>query len=98
MPETEIVYVGQGGDMPLPQSVREQAGIAAGSPVSLEARDGMIIVRSPKLDAEIYTDVRQAEFLLSNAVDADDYAAACAEVRKLGLDPNQINHHHPTGA
>jgi hypothetical protein len=44
---------------------------------------------------EIYTPERQAEFLLSNAVDAEDYDAAVEEVRKLGIDPANIPHHRP---
>jgi len=97
MADTETVYVGQGGDVPLPPSIRERAGISAGSPVTLEARDGMVIVRTSYLDPEIYTPERKAEFLLSNAVDAADYAAACSEVRKMGLDPGRIVHHPPAG-
>ena len=46
-------------------------------------------------DMEIYTPERIAEFLLSNAVDANDYAHAAEEVRKLGLDPDSIPHHKP---
>ncbi len=38
---------------------------------------------------EIYTDEREAEFLLSNAVDKDDYERAAASVREMGLDPEQ---------
>jgi len=34
---------------------------------------------------EIYTPRCKAEFLLSNAVDAEDYKAAVREVEKLGL-------------
>ena len=97
MVETETVYVGQDGDVPLPPSIRERAGISAGSAVTLEARDGMVIVRTSDLDVEIYTPERKAEFLLSNAVDAADYAAARGEVRKMGLDPDQIPHHRPAG-
>ena len=97
MAETETVYVGQAGDVPLPPSIRERAGIAAGSAVTLEARDGMIIVRTSDFDPEIYTLQRKAEFLLSNAVDAADYAAACNEVRNLGIDHNRIPHHRPSG-
>ena len=89
MAETETVYIGQSGDVPLPPSIRERAGIVAGSPVTLEARDGMIIVRTSDFDPEIYTPQRKAEFLLSNTVDAADYAAACQEVRTMGLDPTK---------
>jgi bifunctional DNA-binding transcriptional regulator/antitoxin component of YhaV-PrlF toxin-antitoxin module len=97
MTETETVYVGQSGDVPLPPAIRARAGIAAGSAVTLEAREGMIIVRTSDFDPEIYTRQRKAEFLLSNAVDAADYASACNEVRKMGLDPNQISHLRPSG-
>jgi hypothetical protein len=33
--------------------------------------------------------------LLSNAVDAQDYARAEEEVRRLGLEPAAIPHHKP---
>jgi hypothetical protein len=46
---------------------------------------------------EAYTPERIAEFLLNNAVNAADYAAALAEVRKMGLDPNTISHEPPPG-
>jgi bifunctional DNA-binding transcriptional regulator/antitoxin component of YhaV-PrlF toxin-antitoxin module len=97
MAETETVFVGQAGDLPLPQSIRERAGIAAGSAVILEARAGMVIVRASDLDPEIYTPERKAEFLLSNSIDALDYKAACEEVRKMGLDPSSIPHHRAAG-
>jgi bifunctional DNA-binding transcriptional regulator/antitoxin component of YhaV-PrlF toxin-antitoxin module len=97
MAETETVYVGQSGDVPFPTAIRERAGISAGSAVTLEAREGMVIVRTSELDPEIYTPERKAEFLLSNAVDAEDYASACNEVRKLGLDPSKISHLRPPG-
>jgi len=36
-----------------------------------------------------------AEFLLNNAVDADDYESALAEVREMGIDPDIIAHVKP---
>lgn len=50
---------------------------------------------SPQL-GERYTPRRLAQFLLQNAVDAADYAAARQEVKKLGLDPETIPHDRPT--
>jgi hypothetical protein len=47
---------------------------------------------------ERYTDQRVAEFLLSNAVDAKDYARAVKLVRKIGLDPEKVDHDRPIGA
>jgi AbrB family looped-hinge helix DNA binding protein len=99
MAEIETVSVGSTGDVPIPSSLRQLTGIAAGSVVTLEARDGAIVIRpAPTLDAELYPAERKAEFLLSNAVDAADYSAACDEVRKLGLDPQRIPHVRPAGA
>jgi len=45
---------------------------------------------------ERYTPRRLAQFLLENATDAADYAAARREVRKLGLDPGKIPHDRPS--
>jgi hypothetical protein len=45
---------------------------------------------------ERYTPRRVAQFLLQNAVDAADYAAARREVKKLALDPDVIPHDRPT--
>jgi len=45
---------------------------------------------------EIYTPERKAEFLLSAAIDEEDYQAARVAVREMGLDPDQIDHHLPS--
>jgi hypothetical protein len=44
---------------------------------------------------EIYTPVRKAEFLLGNATSSEEYAEAVAELRRMGLDPEQIEHFRP---
>ena len=44
---------------------------------------------------EIYTKERVAEFLLSNAVDAEDYARSVEDVKAMGLDPESIDHLKP---
>jgi hypothetical protein len=44
---------------------------------------------------EIYTPERCAEFLLTNATDADDYRSAVQLVREMGLDPASIPHVEP---
>ena len=57
--------------------------------------------RRPRFAAERgerYTPRRLAQFLLENATDAADYAAARREVRKLGLDPDKIPHDRPSHA
>jgi len=47
------------------------------------------------LPLENYTPERQAEFLLSNAVDKDDYARAVVEVREMGFNPDELPHRRP---
>jgi hypothetical protein len=49
------------------------------------------------LPVEVYTPERKAQFLLSNAVSAADYAGAVAAVRAMGLDPGTISHYRAPG-
>lgn len=49
-------------------------------------------------ELEDYTPERVAEFLLSNAVDAEDHVEAVGEVRRMGLDPEKTPHQKPPGA
>jgi hypothetical protein len=67
--------------------------------VVVEVRDDGILIRpAVAMPVEIYTPERRAEFLLTNAVDAEDYARAIEEVRQMGLDPATIPHQPPDGA
>jgi hypothetical protein len=45
---------------------------------------------------EIYAPERKAEFLLTNAVNREDYRQAQADVRRMGLDVSQIRHGKPS--
>jgi hypothetical protein len=64
--------------------------------IAEEQADGILIRPAVAVAVEAYTPERKAEFLLSNAVDADDYARAVREVRRLGLDPDTIPHKQPS--
>lgn len=88
--------VGRRGTIVIPSRLRRRYGIEEGSLVITEEReDGILIRPAVALPIETYTPERRAEFLLSNAVDADDYARAVKEVRALGLDPKRIRHRRP---
>lgn len=88
--------VGKRGSVIIPANLRRRYGIEEGSLVVAEARpEGVLIRPAVAIPVEIYTKERKAEFLLSNAVDEEDYAWAVKEVRKLGLDPDKIPHRHP---
>ena len=96
---TEISKVGKRGVVVIPAPLRRRFGISEGSLVIAEEReDGILLRPSVTLPIERYSPQRRAEFLLSNAVDKDDYARAVEEVRKMGLDPADIPHHKPRRA
>jgi AbrB family looped-hinge helix DNA binding protein len=96
--ESELSKVGKRGTIVLPARLRRRFGIEEGSLVVAEEReDGVLIRPAVALPLEVYTPQRRAEFLLSNSVDAKDYARAAEEVRKMGLDPRNIRHRKPYG-
>ena len=88
--------VGKRGTVVIPAKLRRRYGIEEGSLVITEAHDDGVLIRpAVALPVEHYTDERKAEFLLSNAVDEQDYAWAVQEVRKLGIDPETVLHERP---
>ena len=95
----ETSKVGKRGTVVVPARLRRKFGIEEGRLVIAEERpDGILLRPALALPVEIYTPQRKAEFLLSNAVDAEDYRAAVAEVKKMGLEPASIPHHKPRKA
>ena len=98
MATLEASRVGKRGTIVIPAKLRRRFHIEEGSYVLVEEREDGIFIRPASLQpVEIYTPERKAQFLLTNAVDAADYAEAAAEVRKMGLDPNSIPHDKPAG-
>lgn len=96
MASAESIRVGKRGTIILPADLRRRFGIEEGSVVLPEEReDGILLRPAVVLPVETYTPQRRAEFLLSNAVDAGDYRWAVREVRKMGLDPDEIPHQKP---
>ena len=93
---TEMSKVGKRGAVVIPASLRRRFGIKEGSLVIAEGRaEGVLIRPAAAFPIKMYAPERQAEFLLSNAVDAKDYVRAKEEVHKMGLDPGKIPHHKP---
>src|SRR5271170_2044016 len=71
--------VGKRGTVVIPAALRRRYGIEEGTFVVAEPRDGGILIRPAViLPVEVYTPERKAQFILSNAVDATDYAGAVA--------------------
>lgn len=94
MPETS--KIGKRGTVVIPARLRRRFGFEEGSLVLVEeGPDGVIIRPAVAIPVEVYTPERKAEFLLENAVDAEDYARAVEKVRRMGLNPESIPHERP---
>ena len=93
----ETCKVGKRGSVVIPAALRRRFGIEEGTLLILEEHEEGILLRpAVAMPLETYTAERRAEFLLSNAVDAEDYAQAVQEVCKMGLDPEAIQHYRVT--
>ena len=92
----DAAKVGKRGSIIVPAKLRKRFGISEGSFVTAEARgDGILIRPAVIVPVEKYTLERQAEFLLNTATTVKDYQRARKEVKKLGLDPDEIMHQRP---
>ena len=92
----EASKVGKRGTIVVPVRLRRKFGIEEGRLVIAEERpDGILIRPATAIPVEIYSPQRQAELLLSNAVNEADYRAAVAAVKKLGIDPARTPHRKP---
>ena len=95
---SESSKVGRRGTFVIPASLRRRYGIEEGSEIiAEETPEGILIRPALTVPIELYGAERKAEFILSNAVDAEDYERAVAEVRALGLNPEDVPHAKPTG-
>ena len=92
----ETVKVGRRGTVVVPAGLRKEYGLEEGALLIAEPRpEGILLRPAIALSVEIYTPERKAQFLLNNALTAEDYAWAALEVKKLGLDPENIPHERP---
>lgn len=99
MPVTESGRIGKRGTLVIPAKLRRMFGLHEGTEVIAEQTpEGILIRPALTVAIELYGPERKAEFLLSNAVDAEDYRQAVAEVRAMGLDPATIPHRRPQEA
>ncbi|MFB3789629.1 MAG: AbrB/MazE/SpoVT family DNA-binding domain-containing protein [bacterium] len=74
----------------IPAALRKRFGLREGSLVIAEEHEDGVLIRTA---IELYTPERKAEFLLSNAVDSEDYAKLLEQVQTMGLDPRSIPHY-----
>lgn len=80
----------------IPANLRRIFGLQEGSLVIAEqTADGILLRPALTLPIELYSAADRAAFLLSDAVDDEDYQKACEEVRMLGIDPDTVPHSRP---
>ena len=92
----ESSKVGKRGTFVIPARLRRIFGFQEGSEIiAEETPDGILLRPAMIVPIELYSPERKAEFILENAVDAEDYRQALEEVRKLGVDPSSIPHQPP---
>lgn len=97
MAQSESIKVGKRGAIVLPAALRRQYGLEEGATLIAEpTEEGIMLKPAVVLPFERYTLQRKAEFLLNNAIGADEYRWAAAEVRRMGLDPDGIPHVQPS--
>lgn len=90
------VRIGKRGSLILPADIRKRFGLEENQLAIVETKEEGVLLRpAVALPIETYSKERKAEFLLSNAVDEADYQRARDEVRKMGLDPDAIEHALP---
>jgi AbrB family looped-hinge helix DNA binding protein len=89
--------MGKRGTIVIPAELRKRYGLDEGALIIAEKReDGILLRPAVAVPVEVYTPERRAEFLLTNAVDDEDYREAVKEVRAMGLDPDEIHHRQPS--
>lgn len=94
--KAEIVTVGKRGTIVIPSALRKRFDVHEGDLfITKDHGDGILLTPAVAVPVEKYSLTKKAEFLLSNAIDQEDYENACEEVRKMGLDPETIKHHKP---
>jgi bifunctional DNA-binding transcriptional regulator/antitoxin component of YhaV-PrlF toxin-antitoxin module len=80
----------------LPARLRRKYGFEEGSLVLVEERPMGVMLRPAAAYAvEMCLPARIAAFLLNNTVDADDYRRVVKEVRRLGVEPDDVPHRKP---
>lgn len=100
MDERKTVRVGKRGTLVIPADLRRAYGLTEDSLVIVEpGEEGLRLRPAVAMPIEQYTPERKAEFLLSNAVDEEDYRQARETVEEeLGLEPDKVLHKRPDAA
>ncbi len=93
---SESSRIGKRGTLVIPAKLRRRFGLSEGTTViAEETEEGILLRPAVTVPVESYSAERRAEFLLSNAINDEDYARAREAVQEMGIDPDSIEHHRP---
>ncbi|GAV22751.1 AbrB/MazE/SpoVT family DNA-binding domain-containing protein [Carboxydothermus pertinax] len=86
-----IIQLGKRGTIVIPAEIRKKLNLKEGSYlIAEETKEGLLLKPAEIYEVEIYSNERKAEFLLANAVSEEDRMWAYGEIRKMGLNPEEI--------
>ena len=89
----DYVRMGKRGTVVIPADVRRRFGLDEGEMLVMEESAGGLLIKPVRaFEVEVYTPERTAEFMLNNAVTAEEYDAAVRDVRAMGIDPGSVPH------
>lgn len=92
----EAARVGKRGAVVIPARIRRQFGIEEGTTVLVDTSpEGVVIRPAVTVPIEAYSLERKATFILESWLKPEDYPKLCAQVRRMGIDPDEVPHTRP---
>ena len=87
----DTIKMGKRGTLVLPAKLRKQFGLADGSLLVTEAKDGEIRLRPAFVyEPEVWSPEETAYFVLINSMTKEEWDRNLSYVLELGVDPTQV--------
>jgi AbrB family looped-hinge helix DNA binding protein len=88
---TTTIKMGKRGTIVLPAKLRKQFGLADGSLLVTEAKDGEIRIRPAFLyEPPVWSDEEKAYYILINSMTKEEWDRNLPDVLEMGVDPQKI--------
>jgi len=87
----DTIKMGKRGTLVLPAKLRKQFGLADGSLLVTEAKDGAIHLRPAMIyEPEVWSQEETAYFMLINSMTQEEWDRMVPDVVAMGIDPLEI--------
>jgi AbrB family looped-hinge helix DNA binding protein len=88
---TTTIKMGKRGTIVLPAKLRKQFGLADGSLLITEAKDGEIRIRPAFMyEPPVWSSEEKAYFILINSMTKEEWDRNLPDVLEMGIDPTKI--------